>query len=120
PETALTRNMIGPGEFARMKPGAKLINASRGTVVDIEALAAALDAGQVAAAAVDVFPKEPKGSDRFESPLQGRENVLLTPHIAGSTEEAQKNIGREVAEKLIKYSNNGSTLAAVNFPEVSL
>jgi D-3-phosphoglycerate dehydrogenase len=120
PETPQTRNMIGPAELARMKPGAKLINASRGTVVDIEALAAALDSGHIAAAAIDVFPKEPKGGEHFESPLRGRENVLLTPHIAGSTEEAQKSIGREVAEKLIRYSNNGSTLAAVNFPEVSL
>jgi D-3-phosphoglycerate dehydrogenase len=120
PETPQTRYMIGPAELARMKPGSKLINAARGTVVDIEALTAALDSGHIAAAALDVFPKEPKGAERFESPLQGRENVLLTPHIAGSTEEAQKNIGREVAEKLIKYSNNGSSLTAVNFPEVSL
>jgi len=120
PETPQTRYMMGPAELARMKPGAKLINAARGSVVDIEALAAALDSGHIAAAALDVFPKEPKGAERFESPLQGRENVLLTPHIAGSTEEAQKNIGREVAEKLIKYSNNGSSLTAVNFPEVSL
>jgi D-3-phosphoglycerate dehydrogenase len=120
PETPQTKDMIGPAELARMKPGSKLINAARGTVVDIEALNAALDSGHIAAAALDVFPKEPKGGERFESPLQGKENVLLTPHIAGSTEEAQKNIGREVAEKLIKYSNNGSSLTAVNFPEVSL
>jgi D-3-phosphoglycerate dehydrogenase len=120
PETPQTRYMIGPAELARMKPGSKLINAARGSVVDIEALTAALDSGHIAAAALDVFPKEPKGAERFESPLQGRDNVLLTPHIAGSTEEAQKNIGREVAEKLIKYSNNGSSLTAVNFPEVSL
>jgi len=120
PETPQTKNMIGPAELARMKPGSKFINASRGTVVDIEALAAALDSGHLAAAAVDVFPKEPRGGERFQSPLQGRENVLLTPHIAGSTEEAQKNIGREVAEKLVRYSDNGSTLSAVNFPEVSL
>ncbi|MDE3199180.1 MAG: phosphoglycerate dehydrogenase [Acidobacteriota bacterium] len=120
PETAQTKNMIGAAEFARMKPGSKFINAARGTVVDIDALAEALDSGHIAAAAIDVFPKEPKGADRFESRLQGRENVLLTPHIAGSTEEAQKNIGREVAEKLVRYSDNGSTLSAVNFPEVSL
>jgi D-3-phosphoglycerate dehydrogenase len=113
--------MIGEAELAQMKRGAYLINAARGTVVDIEALAAALDSGHVTAAAIDVFPKEPKGAgDEFVSPLRGRDNVLLTPHIAGSTEEAQTNIGREVAEKLLKYSNNGSTLAAVNFPEVSL
>ncbi|MES1260684.1 MAG: phosphoglycerate dehydrogenase [Acidobacteriota bacterium] len=121
PETPQTKNMIGEAELARMKPGAYLINAARGTVVDIEALAAALDSGHITAAAIDVFPKEPKGAgDEFVSLLRGRDNVLLTPHIAGSTEEAQTNIGREVAEKLLKYSNNGSTLAAVNFPEVSL
>jgi D-3-phosphoglycerate dehydrogenase len=120
PETPQTKNMIGAAEFAQMKSGAAFINASRGTVVDIEALAAALDSGHISAAALDVFPKEPKAGEDFESPLRGRENVLLTPHIAGSTEEAQTNIGREVAGKLIKYSNNGSTLAAVNFPEVSL
>jgi len=98
-----------------------LINASRGTVVDIGALDEALRSGHLAGAAVDVFPKEPKGAgDPFESPLRGLDNVILTPHIGGSTEEAQQNIGVEVAEKLIKYSNNGSTLTAVNFPEVSL
>jgi D-3-phosphoglycerate dehydrogenase len=120
PETLQTRGMIGAAELARMKPGAILINASRGTVVDIDALVEALDSGQVSAAALDVFPSEPKAGEEFRSPLRGRDNVMLTPHIAGSTEEAQKNIGREVSEKLIKYSNNGSTLAAVNFPEVSL
>jgi D-3-phosphoglycerate dehydrogenase len=120
PETPQTRNMIGHAQLARMKPGSKLINAARGTVVDIDALAAALESGHIAAAAIDVFPKEPRGNDRFDSPLRGNDRALLTPHIGGSTEEAQRNIGREVAEKLIKYSNNGSTLTAVNFPEVSL
>ncbi|HVW83073.1 MAG TPA: phosphoglycerate dehydrogenase [Bryobacteraceae bacterium] len=120
PETPQTRNMIGAAELARMKRGGRLINAARGTVIDIPALVEALDSGHVGAAALDVFPAEPKGGDPFVSPLRGRDNVLLTPHIGGSTEEAQKSIGREVAEKLIKYSNNGSTLAAVNFPEVSL
>jgi D-3-phosphoglycerate dehydrogenase len=120
PETPQTKDMIGETELAQMKPGSSLINAARGTIVDIDALAAALDSGHLAAAAIDVFPKEPKAGEDFVSPLRGRENVLLTPHIGGSTEEAQTNIGREVAEKLIKYSNNGSTLAAVNFPEVSL
>jgi D-3-phosphoglycerate dehydrogenase len=120
PETPATRNMIGAEELARMKPGAKLINASRGTVVDIDALVAALDSKHIDSAAIDVFPKEPKGNDEFVSPLRGRDNVLLTPHIGGSTVEAQTNIGREVAEKLVKYSNNGSTISAVNFPEVSL
>ncbi len=120
PETPRTKMMIGPAELGQMKRGAMLINASRGTVVDIEALTAALDSGHIAGAAIDVFPNEPKGNDEFISTLRGRDNVILTPHVGGSTEEAQRNIGREVAEKLIKYSNNGSTLAAVNFPEVSL
>jgi D-3-phosphoglycerate dehydrogenase len=120
PQTPATHNMIGAEQIALMRPGAKLINASRGTVVVIDALAEALKSGHVAAAAVDVFPKEPKSGEPFTSPLQAFENVLLTPHIGGSTEEAQRNIGKEVADKLIRFSNNGSTLAAVNFPEVSL
>ncbi len=120
PETPQTKEMIGEAEFAQMKPGVVFLNAARGTVVDIDALAAALDSKRVAGAAIDVFPWEPKVGEEFVSPLRGRENVILTPHVGGSTEEAQTNIGREVAEKLIKYSNNGSTLAAVNFPEVSL
>ena len=120
PETPLTRNMIAAEQLALMKRRAKLINASRGTVVDIQALAAALDSGHIDGAAIDVFPKEPRGSDEFVSILRGRDNVLLTPHVGGSTVEAQTNIGREVAEKLVRYSNNGSTVTAVNFPEVSL
>ena len=121
PETPQTAGMIGESQLGRMRPGAMLINASRGTVVDIEALVRALDSEQISGAALDVFPREPKGAgDAFVSPLRGRDHVLLTPHIGGSTEEAQENIGIEVAEKLIKYSNNGSTLSAVNFPEVSL
>lgn len=121
PETPQTLKMIGEAELARMKAGAFLINASRGTVVVIEALVAALESKHIAGAAIDVFPKEPKGAgDEFTSPLRGLDNVLLTPHVGGSTEEAQQNIGVEVAEKLIKYSDNGSTLTAVNFPEVSL
>ncbi len=121
PELASTVNLIGAAEIARMKPGSHLINASRGTVVDIDALAAALEARHLHGAAIDVFPVEPEGNDaRFESPLTRFDNVLLTPHIGGSTAEAQANIGREVAAKLIKYSNNGSTATAVNFPEVSL
>jgi D-3-phosphoglycerate dehydrogenase len=121
PETAETLRMINAARIARMKPGSKLINASRGTVVDIEALAEALQSGRVAGAALDVFPREPKGAGQpFESPLRGMDNVLLTPHIGGSTEEAQQNIGTEVATKLMKYSNNGSSVGAVNFPEVSL
>ena len=121
PETPQTFQMIGAAEMARMNAGAHLINASRGTVVDINALVDALKSKHVAGAAVDVFPVEPKGAgDEFVSPLRGMDNVILTPHVGGSTEEAQQNIGVEVAEKLIKYSNNGSTLSAVNFPQVSL
>jgi D-3-phosphoglycerate dehydrogenase len=121
PETSGTQGMMGAEQIARMKRGAKLINASRGTVVDIEALAGMLQAGDLGGAAIDVFPKEPKAAgQQFESPLRGLDNVLLTPHIGGSTAEAQENIGIEVAGKLIKYSNNGSTVGAVNFPEVSL
>ncbi len=121
PETAATLRMIGGRQLERMKPGAGLINASRGTVVDIDALAGSLQSGRLSGAAIDVFPAEPKGvAQEFQSPLRGMDNVLLTPHIGGSTEEAQSNIGIEVASKLIKYSNNGSTLGAVNFPEVSL
>jgi D-3-phosphoglycerate dehydrogenase / 2-oxoglutarate reductase len=121
PETPLTQGMIGRKQFARMKPGALFINASRGTVVDIEAAAEALDSGQVGGAAFDVFPVEPQSNqEEFVSPLCRFENVLLTPHIAGSTIEAQANIGTEVSEKLVRYSDNGSTLSAVNFPEVSL
>lgn len=121
PETAQTKNMIGTAELARMRPGAMLVNASRGTVVDIDALAAALHSKHLAGAAVDVFPVEPKGNgDPFVSPLVGMDNVILTPHVGGSTAEAQENIGIEVASKLVRYSDNGSTLSAVNFPEVSL
>ena len=121
PETASTQDMIGTAELAQMKPGAILINAARGTVVDIPALTAALQSGHLAGAAVDVFPVEPTANgEAFVSPLQAFDNVLLTPHIGGSTQEAQENIGLEVSSKLVKYSDNGSTLTAVNFPEVSL
>jgi D-3-phosphoglycerate dehydrogenase / 2-oxoglutarate reductase len=121
PETPATQLMIRREQMARMRAGAMLINASRGSVVDIDALAAALHSGHLAGAAVDVFPIEPKGNDDvFESPLVGMDNVILTPHIGGSTLEAQDNIGIEVASKLIRYSDNGSTLSAVNFPEVTL
>ncbi len=121
PETPQTQDMIGAAEFAAMKSGAIFINASRGTVVDIAALAEALEEKKVAGAAIDVFPVEPKGNaDEFVSALRGFDNVILTPHIGGSTKEAQENIGLEVASKLAKYSDNGSSLSAVNFPEVSL
>ena len=121
PETVQTQNMISTAQFTAMKQGAILINASRGTVVDIPALAEALDSKKLAGAAIDVFPVEPKSNDEeFISALRGFDNVILTPHIGGSTKEAQANIGLEVATKLAKYSDNGSSLSAVNFPEVSL
>ena len=121
PETPLTRGMLGAREFAAMKPGAVFINAARGTLVDIEAARGALAGGHLGGAAFDVFPAEPESNDEeFVSPLREFENVILTPHIAGSTVEAQANIGTEVSEKLVRYSDNGSTVTAVNFPEVSL
>jgi D-3-phosphoglycerate dehydrogenase len=121
PETPQTQNMMGVAEFKAIKHGAIFINASRGTVVDIDALAQALRDEKIGGAAIDVFPVEPKGNDEeFISPLREFDNVILTPHIGGSTKEAQQNIGLEVASKLAKYSDNGSTLSAVNFPEVSL
>ncbi len=121
PETPATQGMFGAAQIEAMKPGAHLINASRGTVVDIDALTQALQSGQVGGAAVDVFPVEPQGNDdAFLSPLRGLDNVILTPHVGGSTLEAQDNIGVEVAAKLVRYSDNGSTLSAVNFPEVTL
>ncbi|MBS0498999.1 MAG: phosphoglycerate dehydrogenase [Burkholderiaceae bacterium] len=121
PQLPSTQWMIGAAEIAALKPGAVFINASRGTVVEIEPLAAALKAGRLAGAAIDVFPAEPKSNkDEFVSPLRGLDHVILTPHIGGSTLEAQANIGLEVAEKLAKYSDNGSTITSVNFPEVAL
>ncbi len=121
PETPQTKNMIGAAELARMKPGACLLNASRGTVVEIEPLAAAIKSGHVGGAAVDVYPDEPEAnSDGFASPLRNLENVILTPHIGGSTEEAQEAIGREVSASLIKYINTGATTGAVNFPQIEI
>jgi D-3-phosphoglycerate dehydrogenase len=121
PEVASTHNMIGATELGQMKKNGILINASRGTVVDIDALAKALRNGHLAGAAIDVFPVEPKGNEEeFVSPLRGLDNAILTPHIGGSTIEAQANIGVEVAEKLVKYSDNGTTTSSVNFPEVAL
>ncbi|NOU51597.1 phosphoglycerate dehydrogenase [Pseudoalteromonas sp. JBTF-M23] len=121
PETPSTKNLIGMAELEVMKQGAILINASRGTVVDIDALAEALRDKKLAGAAIDVFPVEPKSNDEeFISPLREFDNVILTPHVGGSTQEAQENIGIEVAGKIAKYSDNGSTLSAVNFPEVAL
>ncbi|PZO03320.1 MAG: phosphoglycerate dehydrogenase [Hyphomicrobiales bacterium] len=121
PETPQTHGMIGAEQIAAMNPGSYLINNSRGTVVDLDALASALRSGHLAGAAVDVFPVEPaSNADRFVSPLQGLSNVILTPHVGGSTEEAQERIGAEVARKLVDYSDVGSTVGAVNFPQVQL
>jgi D-3-phosphoglycerate dehydrogenase len=121
PELPSTKWMIGAAEIAAMKPGAVFINAARGTVVEIEPLAEAIRAGKLLGAAVDVFPVEPRSNkDEFVSPLRGLDNVILTPHIGGSTLEAQANIGIEVAEKLVRYSDNGTSISSVNFPEVAL
>jgi D-3-phosphoglycerate dehydrogenase len=121
PETPATKYMFKAEQFAQMKPGSILINASRGTVVDIDALADTLCSGKLLGAAIDVFPVEPKSNDEeFVSPLREFDNVILTPHVGGSTMEAQENIGREVAEKLAMYSDNGTSVSSVNFPEVAL
>jgi len=121
PELDSTKNMMGATQFAQMKDGAIFMNAARGTVVDIPALCDALESKKLSGAAIDVFPTEPKSNkEKFESPLLKFDNVILTPHVGGSTQEAQENIGYEVAGKLVKYSDNGSTLSATNFPEVSL
>lgn len=121
PETDSTKNMMGAEQFARMKPGGIFINAARGTCVDIDALAAALKDKRIGGAAIDVFPAEPKANDEeFLSSLRKFDNVILTPHIGGSTLEAQANIGLEVAGKFVRYSDTGSTLSAVNFPEVAV
>jgi D-3-phosphoglycerate dehydrogenase len=121
PETPLTRNLIDAGRLARMKRGACLLNASRGSVVDVGALADSISSGHVGGAAIDVYPEEPESSsDSFESPLRGLRNVILSPHIGGSTEEAQEAIGREVSTALIKFVNAGATAGAVNFPQVEV
>jgi D-3-phosphoglycerate dehydrogenase len=121
PESLETRNMIGANELQWMRPESVLINASRGSVVDLDALAEALKENRIAGAAIDVFPHEPASNrDEFLSPLRGIPNCILTPHVGGSTMEAQENIGIEVCEKLIKYSDNGSSFNSVNFPEVTL
>jgi D-3-phosphoglycerate dehydrogenase / 2-oxoglutarate reductase len=121
PETAQTKNMIGSAELAAMKRGSYLLNLSRGTVVDLDALAGAVKSGHIAGAAIDVYPEEPESnSDGFQSVLRGLPNLILTPHIGGSTEEAQESIGQEVATSFIKYVNAGVTTGAVNFPQVEL
>ncbi|MSP73335.1 MAG: phosphoglycerate dehydrogenase [Myxococcales bacterium] len=122
PETPATAGLMGADQFARMKNGARFLNASRGTVVDLVALASAIRSGHVGGAAIDVFPTEPEAnsSEGFLSPLQGLPNVILTPHIGGSTSEAQENIGREVSGSLLRYLEDGSTMGSVSFPEVDL
>ena len=121
PENPTTIKMISQPEIDMMKTGAILLNASRGTVIDIKALTQALETNKLNGAAIDVFPTEPAtNNDPFESPLCKFDNVIITPHIGGSTSEAQENIGIEVATKLAKYSDTGATLSAVNFPEASL
>jgi D-3-phosphoglycerate dehydrogenase / 2-oxoglutarate reductase len=121
PATASTARMIGQRELEKMKPGAMLINNARGSVVDLDALADSLRSGRLSGAAIDVYPEEPAKNDaEFATPLAGLENVILTPHIGGSTLEAQRNIAEEVGGKLIKLMNNGSTTTAVNLPEVEL
>jgi D-3-phosphoglycerate dehydrogenase len=121
PATPQTKNMIGAAEIAQMRPGSFLLNASRGSVIDIPALAEGIKREHLAGAAIDVFPEEPESNnDPFHSPLRGLPNVLLTPHIGGSTMEAQAAIGREVALSLTKFVNSGATTGAVNFPEIEL
>ncbi len=121
PEVPSTRYFFTKEQFAQMKEGAIFMNAARGTCVVIEDLADALKSGHLAGAAVDVFPKEPKANgEEFQSPLRGLDNVILTPHVGGSTMEAQANIGLEVGEKFVAYSDKGMTLSAVNFPEIAL
>ena len=121
PETPQTKGMIGATEIAKMKPGGYLINLSRGTVVDLDALAVALKEKKLAGAALDVYPQEPESnSDGFENVMRGLANVVLTPHIGGSTAEAQESIGREVANALTKFTNTGATIGAVNFPQIEL
>jgi D-3-phosphoglycerate dehydrogenase len=113
--------MIAAEQLAQMKKGACLLNASRGTVVDIPALAAALKSGHLGGTAVDVFPEEPENNtDKYVTDLQGLPNVILTPHIGGATEEAQANIGEEVPTTLVRYVNTGATAGAVNFPHVDV
>lgn len=121
PQTPETEQMIGEAQIRAMKPGSFLLNNARGTVADLDAVARALDDRHLLGAAIDVFPSEPGGNkEPFRSPLQNRDNVILTPHIGGSTAEAQERIGVEVARKLVEYSDVGATLGAVNFPQVQL
>ena len=121
PETPLTKDMIGEKELSLLRKGSCLVNASRGSVVNIQALTGALKSGHLIGAALDVFPEEPaSNNDPFNSELQQFDNVILSPHVGGSTVEAQENIGTEVAEKLVKYSDTGATIGATNFVQISL
>jgi D-3-phosphoglycerate dehydrogenase len=121
PETPQTKGMIGKGELAKMREGSYLLNLSRGTVVDVDALAVAIKEKRLAGAALDVYPEEPESnSDGFTSVLRGLPNLVLTPHIGGSTAEAQESIGREVASAITKFANTGATTGAVNFPPIDL
>ncbi len=128
PETPETKNMISTKQFEKMKTGSYLINASRGTVVDIPALINAMRAGKVAGAALDVYPNEPaangdyfnSGLNHWGEELRSLSNIILTPHIGGSTEEAQRAIGVEVADALVRYINQGTTVGSVNLPEVTM
>ena len=121
PELDSTKNMMGKAQFDQMKDGAIFINAARGTCVELEYLAAAIESKKIAGAAIDVFPTEPKSNDEpLDSPLRGYPNVILSPHVGGSTVEAQENIGLEVSEKFVQYANCGSTVSAVNFPEIAM
>jgi len=121
PELATTHNMMAKAQFDQMKTGAIFINAARGSCVNLEDLAQAIENNKVGGAAIDVFPKEPKSNDEpLDSPLRGYPNVILTPHVGGSTVEAQANIGLEVAEKFIQFANNGNSTSAVNFPEIAM
>lgn len=119
PSTPQTKGMMGAAQFAKMKPGSHFINQARGDLVDVDALSAALDSGHLLGAAVDVFPREPASKDEaFETPLQRFENIILTPHVGGSTIEAQASIGEDVSSKLARYLTQGSTKGAVNVPEI--
>jgi D-3-phosphoglycerate dehydrogenase / 2-oxoglutarate reductase len=121
PELETTKNMMSTAEFNEMKDGSIFMNAARGTCVDIDALAVVIKNGKLRGAAIDVFPTEPKSNDEpLESPLRGLDNVILTPHVGGSTEEAQANIGIEVAEKFVQFSDAGTTVSAVNFPQIAM
>jgi D-3-phosphoglycerate dehydrogenase / 2-oxoglutarate reductase len=121
PATKETHEMIGPNELAHMKRGGYIINAARGTVVQIPALVAALKSGHLAGAAIDVYPEEPESNvDNFKTDLQNLPNVILTPHIGGSTGEAQESIGREVGTSLRRFGLTGATVGAVNFPQIEM